>query len=400
MLTDILQVKWGVCVDKMCWEEEIAAAKMSRPAWVEVDLAALRANFAEIRRVVGADCPITAVVKADAYGHGALEVAQCLLAEGAACLAVATLGEALELRAKLAADVPIMLLSPVLGGVRLAVRQRIILPVFSLAMAEDVNDVAAELGVCAPVQLVLDTGMGRIGLADTAAARDEALQIAALPNLRVVGVFSHFAAADEADKTYAEQQLAVFDRFAAALAAAGVDIPCKHIANSAALLEMPLTRHDMVRAGIILYGYYPSDEVRREILQLTPVMSVKARLTWVKSVSAGTSVSYGRTFVTERETKIATVPLGYADGWSRLNSNNGYVLVGGHRAPIIGRVCMDQFMLDVTGIDAKVGDEAVLLGAQGAEIIDADEIAARIGTISYEVLSSLLPRLPRIYLNR
>ena len=386
-------------MDKMCWEKEIAAAKMCRPAWVEVDLAALRANFAEIRRVVGPDYPITAVVKADAYGHGAVEVARCLLAEGAVCLAVATLGEALELKSELGA-VPIMLLSPLLGGVGQAVRQQIILPVFSLAMAEEVNDVAARLGVYAPVQLVLDTGMGRIGLADTAAARDEALQIAALPNLRVVGVFSHFAAADEADKTYAEQQLAVFNRFTAALAAAGVDVPCKHIANSAALLEMPHTRQDMVRAGIALYGYYPSYEVRREILQLTPVMSVKARLTWVKTVPAGTAVSYGRTFVTERETKIATVPLGYADGWSRLNSNNGYVLVGGRRAPIIGRVCMDQFMLDVTGIEAGVGDEAVLLGAQGAEMIAADEIAARIGTISYEVLSSLLPRLPRIYLNR
>ena len=386
-------------MDKMCWKEEIAAAKMCRPAWVEVDLAALRANFAEIRRVVGPDYPITAVVKADAYGHGAVEVARCLLAEGAVCLAVATLGEALELKSELGA-VPIMLLSPLLGGVGQAVRQQIILPVFSLAMAEEVNDVAARLGVYAPVQLVLDTGMGRIGLADTAAARDEALQIAALPNLRVVGVFSHFAAADEADKTYAEQQLAVFNRFTAALAAAGVDVPCKHIANSAALLEMPHTRQDMVRAGIALYGYYPSYEVRREILQLTPVMSVKARLTWVKTVPAGTAVSYGRTFVTERETKIATVPLGYADGWSRLNSNNGYVLVGGRRAPIIGRVCMDQFMLDVTGIEAGVGDEAVLLGAQGAEMIAADEIAARIGTISYEVLSSLLPRLPRIYLNR
>ncbi len=375
---------------------------MCRPAWIEVDLAALRANFAEIRRVVGLDCPITAVVKADAYGHGAVEVAKCLLAEGAACLAVATLGEALELKSELGAAVraPIMLLSPVLDGLQQAVRQQIILPVFSLAMAEEVNNVAAELGVCAPVQLVLDTGMGRIGLADTAAARDEALQIAALPNLRVVGVFSHFAAADEADKTYTEQQLAVFNQFVTTLAAAGVDVPCKHIANSAALLEMPHTRQDMVRAGIVLYGYYPSDEVLREILHLTPVMSVKARLTWVKTVPAGTSVSYGRTFVTEKETKIATVPLGYADGWSRLNSNNGYVLVGGRRAPIIGRVCMDQFMLDVTGIDAKMGDEAVLLGTQGAEMIDADEMAARIGTISYEVLSSLLPRLPRIYINR
>ena len=164
-------------------------------------------------------------------------------------------------------------------------------------------------------------------------------------------------------------------------------------------MEMPQARHDMVRAGIILYGYYPSAEVDKSILRLTPVMSIKAQLTHVKRVPAGTAISYGRTYITDAPADIATIPVGYADGWRRLMSNNGCVLVHGQRAPIVGRVCMDQFMVDVTGLGAKVGDMAVMLGRQGDEMIDAEEIAARCGTISYEILSALLPRLPRKYIN-
>lgn len=371
----------------------------TRPAWLEVDLTALRENFAEIKRVAG-DTPVVAVVKADAYGHGALPVSRELLAAGASALAVATLGEALELR-RAGIEAPIMLLG-LLGGdpkaAALAVRHDLIVPVCSYAMAAQLNQAAAAQGKKALVQLVLDSGMGRIGFANTAAAVDEAVRLAGLGNLQICGMFSHFATADEADKAYAGQQLAQFKAFAAALAAAGVQLPRQHLANSAGLMELADAHLDMVRAGIILYGYYPSNEVRRDILRLRPVMSLKARLTWVKEVPAGTAISYGRTYITPAQAKIATVPVGYADGWSRLQSNNGCVLVGGRRAPIVGRVCMDQFMVDVTGIDAKAGDEAVLLGEQGAERIDADEIAGRCGTISYEVLSSLLPRLPRRYI--
>ncbi len=381
-------------------------AMQGRPAWIEVDMAALKANFAEIRRVAGA-CPVTAVVKADAYGHGAVKVAKCLLAEGAAGLAVATLGEAMQLRAA-GIEAPIMLLSPLAladVNVVLALQNRITVPVFSYEAAELLDELVAPFvdnGFCdepLAVQLVLDTGMGRIGLSMQDEAVAEAVRIAGLPHLQLVGMFSHFATADEADKAYAESQLAAFDAFAAKLAAAGVQAPCRHIANSAALMEMPQARHDMVRAGIILYGYYPSAEVDKSILRLTPVMSIKAQLTHVKHVPAGTSISYGRTYTTDAPAEIATVPVGYADGWRRLMSSNGCVLVHGHRAPIVGRVCMDQFMVDVTGLNAKVGDVAVLLGRQGYEVIDAEEIAARCGTISYEILSAMLPRLPRKYIN-
>lgn len=370
-------------------------AKNSRPAWVEVDMEALRHNFAGIRRLVGEDTAITAVVKADAYGHGAVPVAQLLLAEGAAQLAVATLGEALELRSA-GIDAPIMLLGYCGDmAVPVAVAANITLPVYSTEMAVLIERSAVALGQVASVQLVVDSGMGRIGWQPTAEAVAEAAAVAAMPHISVQGCFSHFAAADAADKTNSYQQLAVYRDFTDALIAAGVELPLRNIANSAALMELPDAHFDMVRAGIILYGYNPSDEVDQTLLDLKPVMSLKALLTCVKELPAGRMISYGGTYITSRPTKVATVPVGYADGWSRLQTNNGCVLVGGRRAPIIGRVCMDQFMVDVTGIDAKVGDEAVLLGVQGEERIDADEIAARTGTISYEVLSSLMPRLPR-----
>lgn len=383
----------------MTVEQDVALAQMSRPAWIEIDLSALRANFAEIRRVAG-DTPIAAVVKANAYGHGAVRVAQELLKLGAHTLAVATVGEALELRAS-GIFAPIMLLGLTVGEqeMALAVQYDVIVPICSYDMAQCLANCAAAQDKNAAVQLVLDTGMGRIGFAGSDADVADVVRIAALPNLEIRGMFSHFATADESDKSYACEQAANFDDFAARLAAVGVALPCKTLANSAAIMEMSAVHYDMVRAGIILYGCYPSDEVDAAILSLSPVMSVKARLTWVKDVPMGTTISYGRTYTTTAPARIATVPVGYADGWNRLQSNNGCVLVDGVRCPIVGRVCMDQFMIDVTNIPAKVGDEVVLLGCQGDECITADEIALRYGTISYEVTSALLPRLPRKYIN-
>lgn len=379
---------------------DLETARVSRPAWVEIDMAALRANFAEIQRVAGGT-PVAAVVKADAYGHGAVPVARELLAAGAAWLAVATVAEALELRAA-GIEAPIMLLGLIVAPeeARLAVRYDVITPVCSHQAAQMLSLAAVEQGRCARLLLVADTGMGRIGFACTDADVAEVVRIAALPNVTIDGMFSHFATADEADKSYAHIQAANFADFAERLTAAGVNLPCKTLANSAGLMEIAPAHHDMVRAGIVLYGYYPSDEVDRGIMQLAPVLSLKARLTWVKDVPAGTPISYGRTYVTPALARIATIPVGYADGWNRLQTNNGCVLVAGRRCPIVGRVCMDQFMVDVTGTDAEAGDEAVLIGRQGAEQITADEVAARYGTISYEVTSALLPRLPRIYRNR
>lgn len=383
----------------MTMKMDLLAAQQARPAWVEIDLAALRANFAQIRRVAG-DVPIAAVVKANAYGHGAVPVARELLSAGAARLAVATVAEALELRA---ADInaPIMLLGLIASDDEavLAVKYDIITPVCSYQMALRLNRAAQAQCKQAQVQLVADTGMGRIGFACTDADVAEAVRIAGLPNVQLVGMFSHFATADELDKAYAHAQAASFADFAERLAAAGVALPCKTLANSAGLMELAVAHHDLVRAGIILYGYYPSNEVDSSILALTPVLSLKAHLTWVKDVPAGTAISYGRTHITSAPARIATIPVGYADGWNRLQSNRGCVLVAGRRCPIVGRVCMDQFMVDVTGTNAQVGDEAVLIGRQGAEQITADEVAARYGTISYEVTSALLPRLPRVYIN-
>lgn len=383
----------------MTIEQDLAAAHINRPAWIEVDLKALRANFAEIHRVVG-DTPIAAVVKANAYGHGAVRVAQELVAAGAHTLAVATVGEALELRAA-GISAPIMLLGLLVTEqeAALAVKYDVIVPICSFAMAQSLSRAAAVQNKTAAAQLVLDTGMGRIGFAGSDSDVVEVERIAELPGLKITGMFSHFATADEADKGFAHTQAANFDDFAARLSAAGVELSCKTLANSAGIMELAAAHHDMVRAGIILYGCYPSDEVDTSILRLAPVMSLKARLTWVKDVPAGTAISYGRTYVTTAPARIATVPVGYADGWNRLQSSNGCVLVGGKRCPIVGRVCMDQFMVDVTDIPAVVGDEAVLIGRQGDEIITADEVAARYGTISYEVTSALLPRLPRKYVN-
>lgn len=382
---------------------------LTRPAWIEVDLAALRENFANIKGLLPEGLPIVAVVKADAYGHGAVQVAECLLAEGASRLAVATLDEALVLR-RAGITAPIMLLgfcAPELPVLQLAVAQELILPVYSLAQAQLLTAAAQAVGRPALAQLVLDTGMGRIGLLPTPEGLQEALAIAALSDLQLEGMFSHFAAADELDKSYSEQQLNVYQQFAAALAAAGVKLPLLNLANSAGLMELPSARLAMVRAGIILYGYYPSADVERSRLALRPVLSIKARLTCVKWLPAGSAISYGCTFVTKRPSLIGTVPVGYADGWRRALGNCGEVLLAGLRLQIVGRVCMDQFMVDLTaaaeqGIEVQAGDEVILLGEdpQTGERIDADEIAARLNTISYEVLSSLLPRLPRIYLNR
>lgn len=380
---------------------------LKRAAWIEIDLQALRDNFANIRALLPPETQIVAVVKANAYGHGAVAVAQALLAEGADRLAVATLDEALELRAA-GINAPIMLLgfcADTLEVLRLAVAQGIILPLYSLAMGQMVSQAAQAEGRTALCQLVLDSGMGRIGLLPTEQAQQEALAISALPGLKLEGMFSHFAAADELDKSYSEQQLAVYQDFAAALAAAGLNLPLLNIANSAAIMELPKARLSMVRAGIILYGYYPSAEVDRSRLPLRPVLSVKARLTCLKWLPIGAPISYGCTFVTKRPSLIGTVPVGYADGWRRALSDCGQVLVAGRRAPIVGRVCMDQFMIDLTDVAAQtnmdnaalVQSEVVLLGEQGGERIDAEEIAAGLNTISYEVLSALLPRLPRIY---
>ncbi len=369
-----------------------------RPAWVEVDLSAVAHNFRAIRRITAPEAGIMAVVKANAYGHGALEVSRTVLGEGADGLAVAILNEARQLRdAGINAPILIFGYTPpeqLRQVVELAVSQT----VFTWEAAKLLNEAAGSLNKTAKIHIKVDTGMARIGFAPDDASVDIIMRISKLPHLEIEGIWTHFAVADSREKDFTRMQYAFFNAFIEKLGQKGVRIPLKHICNSAGLIDLPEYHLDMVRPGICLYGLYPSDEVDKSKLHLKPAMSMKARVAFVKPVSAGTTVSYGRTFTVPRDTVVATIPLGYADGYTRAYSNKAQVLIRGKRAPVIGRVCMDQFMVDaghIAGVAA--GDEVVLMGRQGNEEITVDELAGLLGTINYEITCMVGARMPRIY---
>lgn len=376
-------------------------------AWLEIDLDAIRHNTQEIRKHTSRQAEIIGVVKADGYGHGAVEVSRCILENGVTRLAVSQLDEAIQLRQH-GITAPILLLSDLEperteGLLAYDVAQI----VFTREFAEDLSKKATALGKIAKIHIKLDTGMGRVGFrAEEPATVEEILAISQLPGLCIEGIFTHFAVSDEDGATevaYTKQQFALFQQVCDALDARGLHIPFRHVANSAAILRYPEMHLDGVRAGIILYGFHPS-EVTRTIMDLHPAMTFKARLTSVKKVPAGTSLSYGCTYTTKRESVIATVPVGYADGYFRALSNKASVLIHGARVPICGRVCMDQFMVDVTdlvacGQDILVGDEVVLMGHQGEESISAEELADLCDTINYEVICSPGKRVPKRYLS-
>lgn len=365
-----------------------------RPVWAEIDLEAIAHNVRRIKTKVKPGAQFCAVVKADAYGHGAIAVARTVLNNGADRLAVAILNEALELR-RAGFTVPILVIGytpPHQAGI--VVDNGIAQTVFSMDVAEALSHAAMTAGKKAKVHLKIDTGMSRIGI-KPADAGEFASAVAALPGIEIEGVFSHFATADSEDKTYAWEQ---FDRFKKALAlieAKGIKIPIRHIANSAATLEMPETHLDMVRPGIILYGLWPSDEVKRDI-ELKPAMKFKARVSYVKDLPPRVSISYGRTYYTDKDSRIATIPVGYADGWTRLLAGKADVVIGGRRAPLVGRICMDQCMADVTHIPGvKAGDEVLLFGGEGLPV---EEVAEKLGTINYEVVCMVSKRVPRYYM--
>lgn len=368
------------------------------PVWAEIDLEALTSNMREIRRITSPSAKIMAVVKANGYGHGAVEVSRAVLACGADWLGVARVDEGLLLR-EAGIESPILVLGyltpeqfPDL------IRGRLSLAVYRRDLALALAETAAAARTRARIHFKIDTGMGRLGwLAGAKAVRD-ILELAGNRHLEAEGIFTHFAAADSADPGYTRKQFSRFTAMIDELRRNGLEIPIKHAANSAALMEMPETHLDLVRPGIILYGLYPSGEVNKNVIKLRPAMSLKAKVAHVKSVPAGFKVSYGCTHTTEKSTVIATLPLGYADGYSRLLSAKGYALIHGRRAPVVGRVCMDQIMVEVGHIPGvKVGDEAVLIGRQADQEITADDIAEKLGTINYEVLCMVSHRVPRIY---
>lgn len=365
----------------------------------EINLDAVAFNIKNIRKLVKKEIRIMGIVKADAYGHGAVEVSKVLLYHGADCLGVAILDEAIQLR-KNNIHVPVLILGYT-PSAKLAdvIKYNVAQTVFSIDTAKELSEIAVKQGKNAVVHIKIDTGMGRIGFMPSEKAAEEIAQIAALPNIVIEGIYTHFASADEYDKTFTKKQLALFRSMVEKLEKKGILIPLKHCANSAAVIDLEEDIFNMVRPGIILYGLYPSEEVQKQKLPLQPVMSIKTHISYVKEVEEGTSIGYGRTFITKRKSRIATVPVGYADGFARSMAKGGRVIVGNGYAPVVGRICMDQFMIDVTDIEQiKAGDEVVILGQKGNQFISAQEIAQIMDTISYEVVCMIGKRVPREYL--
>ncbi len=376
----------------------------------EIDLKAIAHNIKELRRITNDNAKLMAVVKANGYGHGAIEVASCALQNGAEILGVARIEEGIQIR-NAGIDTPVLIFGyTVPEQAASLMKYDLIQSVHTPLAARELSEAVASDGKKLKIHLKIDTGMGRLGLlpqdytsknsdAVSADAIEETLAIAGLKGLELEGIFTHFATADSADKSYAEDQLDLFMSYLNRLQKAGFEPPVRHAANSAALIDMPHSHLDMVRPGIAIYGLNPSDEIINKQVTLKPAMSLKSIIIQLKEVPAGFAVSYGSTYKTQKPTTIATVPVGYADGLNRLLSSRGQMLVHGQRAPIIGRVCMDLTMLDVGHIDrVQMGDEVVIFGRQHNASLTVDEMASLLNTINYEIVTSITARVPRVYL--
>jgi alanine racemase len=365
----------------------------------EIDLAAYRRNLQSLRALVRPQTKLMAVVKADAYGHGAVDLSLAAIEGRSDFLGVARIDEALELR-EAGIEAPILIFGHTpLSLADVLIDYELTQTIYSLEAATALSSRATDRRCRISVHLKVDTGMGRLGLLPASSeAISVATAIATLPGLALDGVYTHFASADIQDKTSANEQLDLFLGFVETLRRNGVEIPLRHAANSAATIDMPDSHLDMVRLGISTYGLLPSPNVATDRVALEPVMRLSARIMQLKELPTGSPVSYGGTWQTPKPTTIATVAVGYADGLSRLLSSRGEMLVRGQRAPIVGRVCMDLTMLDVGHIEGvTVDDEVVIIGTQGDETILASELAALSATIPYEVLTSITKRVPRVY---
>jgi alanine racemase len=371
-------------------------------AWAEIDLDAIQYNIESIKKNIKKNTQIIAVIKTDGYGHGALQIANMLESDNRIWgYAVATAEEALLLREKNIAK-PILILGYTFPySYKELISKEIRPTVFTLEAASELSKVAAELGTKCKMHIKVDTGMTRIGIRPGDEGIKLIKEISALPELEIEGIFTHFATADETDKTKTYAQLDKFKGFAEQVEGElGITIPLKHCSNSAGIVEIPEANMDAVRAGIIIYGLWPSKEVENDHrIDLKPVLSLKSKVVYVKSVPKGQEISYGGTFTTKRETRVATICIGYGDGYPRALSNLGHVLIKGQKAPIIGRVCMDQFMVDVTDISEPilVGDTVTLIGKDGKKTITMEEVGDISGRFNYELACDLGKRVPRIY---
>ncbi len=365
-----------------------------------VNLDNIHYNIRHVRESIPKKTKIMAVIKADGYGHGAVRIAQELSTVDAVWgYAVATIDEALDIIEQ-GIGKPVLILGYTFPStIPLAVEYGIRISLFDMESARLLSETALRSGRDAIVHIKLDTGMGRIGIKPDDEGLGFVKDVMGLPGIRVEGIFTHFARADETDKEPAKQQFECFTGFVDRLKAMGIEIPLKHCANSASIMELPYTHLDLVRSGIITYGLLPSDEVDPARIKIKPAMEIKTSVIHVKDVAEGTPISYGGTFITKRPSRIATLSVGYADGYPRCLSDKGCVLIYGKRYPVVGRVCMDQMMVDVTGNeDIRPGDLATLVGIDGDEQITMEEFASLSGRINYEAVCDIGKRVPRVYI--
>lgn len=364
-----------------------------------IDLNAVRANVAAVQKRVGEDVKVMVILKADAYGHGAVPIANALKDTSVYAFGVATVEEGTELRES-GCEKPILVLSYVFEELfEQAIENRIDLTVFEYETAKLLSDTAVSLGKRTGVHIKIDTGMHRIGLNPCKESLEEIKRIASLPGIEIKGVFSHLACADFADKTFANEQIALFKSFTEEIIASGLSIPIRHIYNSAATMDFDGGCFDMVRCGIVTYGLDPSDEVKFENLKTTPVMTIKSHIAYIKKVEKDATVGYGALFEAKRDSLIATIPCGYGDCYPRLLNNKGRVLIRGESAPVTGRVCMDQFMVDVTDIPGvSQGDEVTIVGVDGDKRLTIEELAVTAGSFNYEYVCDITKRVPRVYI--
>jgi alanine racemase len=366
-----------------------------RPTWAEIDLKAIRHNLSQVRRLVGPGISVMAVVKANAYGHGITEVSGVLEDEGIEYLGVATIDEALRLRERFI-KVPILILGAVLEEeVEIAIKHDITLTLCSLEQIKIISKVCERESKHAKVHIKVDTGMGRIGVWHEAAL-DFVRKVMNEKRITVEGIYTHFSSAGR-DDFFTQYQIDSFKNLLERVENNAIDIKYKHAANSIATVDLKGSHLNLVRPGIIIYGMYPKRGFEK-LIKLKPALSLKTRITYLKDTPEGRSISYGRTYITQKRTKIATLPIGYADGYGRILSNKAEVLIRGKRAPVVGKVTMDQTMLDVGHIrGVRVGDEVVLIGRQGFDEIRTEKLARLAGTIAYEIVCSISNRVPRVY---
>lgn len=367
--------------------------------YARIDLDAIAYNMEQMKLRIDGHTQIMAVIKTDAYGHGAVQVAQMLEKYDYIWgFAVATLDEAVVLRVE-GIKKPILVLGCIFPDQYMQMLENDIrMNVYTEEMAKEISNMARREGKTAYLHIKLDTGMGRLGFSITKESVEAITRISKLSNVRMEGVFTHFAKADEKDKTFTKQQIQEFEYMTKTLKEKGVTFEYEHCANSAAIIDVPEAKFDIVRAGISTFGLYPSEEVDKDAVHLKPALALKSHVAFVKEIEPGTPVSYGGTFVAEKKMRIATIPVGYGDGYPRALSGVGYVLIRGKKAPILGRICMDQFMVDVTEIDgASFGDKVTLIGRDGNESISVEKLGELSGRFNYEFICDLGKRIPRVY---